>query len=57
MIANAAVRSAPGRVRLDVDAELLSPPVYLAFHRELRHVPRVRLVIDALAAALRDGLH
>ena len=56
MMADAGMRSAPGLVRLDVDAELPSPALYLAFHRELRTVPRVRLVIEALAAALRDGL-
>ena len=57
MMADAAVRSTPGLVRLDVAGEPPSPSVYLAFCRELRHIPRVRLVIDALAAALRDELH
>ncbi len=56
MMADAGVRSVPGLVRLDVDAELPSPPLYLAFHRELRKVARVRVVLEALAAALRDGL-
>jgi DNA-binding transcriptional LysR family regulator len=56
MLPDAAVRSVPGLVRLDVDADLPSVAVFLAFHRELRSVPRVRLVIDALDALLRDGM-
>jgi molybdate transport repressor ModE-like protein len=40
-------------VRLETEAQLPSVPVYLAYHRELRGVKRVRLVIDALEAALR----
>lgn len=40
-------------VRLDTEGE--PPPVslFLAYHRELRNVKRVRLVLDALEAALR----
>ncbi|MBO6938196.1 MAG: hypothetical protein JJ863_24725 [Deltaproteobacteria bacterium] len=30
--------------------------IYLVFHRDLRRVPRVRLVTDALEAALGRGL-
>ena len=56
LLPDAVVRSVPGLVRLDVDAELPSSSVYLAFHRERRNVPRVRAVIDCLAGALRDGL-
>jgi DNA-binding transcriptional LysR family regulator len=56
MLADAAVRSVPGLVRLDVDAELPAPTLYLAFHPARGKVPRVRLVIEALAAALRDAL-
>ena len=56
MLPDASVRSVTGLVRLDVDADLPSVPVFVAFHRELRRVPRVRLVIDTLDAALRDGL-
>lgn len=56
LLPDAVGRSAPGLVRLDVDAELPSASVYLAFHRERRNVPRVRVVIDSLAGALRDGL-
>lgn len=55
-LADAAARSRPELLRLTFDAELPSSPVYLAFHRELRQVPRVRLVIDTLEAALREGL-
>lgn len=55
-LADAAARSRSELVRLTFDAELPSSPVYLAFHRELRQVPRVRLVIDTLEAALREGL-
>ena len=40
-------------VRLETEDELPSVPVYLAYHRELRGVKRVRLVLDALAAAFR----
>ncbi len=40
-------------VRLETEVELPSVPVCLAYHRELRDVRRVRLVLDALEAALR----
>jgi DNA-binding transcriptional LysR family regulator len=40
-------------VRLETEARLPSVPVYLAYHRELRGVKRVRLVLDALEAAIR----
>ncbi len=56
MLADAGVRGVPALVRLDVDADLPSSPVLLVFHKELRQVPRVRLVIDALDEALRAGL-
>ncbi len=55
-LADAAARVRPELVRLTVDAELPSAPVFLAYHRELRSVQRVRLVIDTLDAALREGL-
>jgi DNA-binding transcriptional LysR family regulator len=40
-------------VRLETEVELPSVAVYLAYHRELRDVKRVRLVLDALEAAIR----
>ncbi|APR87801.1 Transcriptional regulator, LysR family protein [Minicystis rosea] len=49
-------RAVPDLVRLEVDADLPSTPIYLAYHRELRNVPRVRLVVDALDTALREAL-
>jgi DNA-binding transcriptional LysR family regulator len=42
-------------VRLKTDCEFPSVPVYLAYHRELRGVKRVRLVLDALEAAIRTA--
>jgi hypothetical protein len=30
--------------------------VYLVFHKELRHVPRQRLIVTTLADALRKAL-
>jgi DNA-binding transcriptional LysR family regulator len=40
-------------VRLETDAELPWISLYLAYHRELRTVKRVRLVLDAVEAAIR----
>lgn len=56
MLVEAAARAVPQLVRLDVDDELPSMPVLLSYHRELRTVPRVRLVLDALANAMRAAL-
>ncbi|WP_437954374.1 LysR family transcriptional regulator [Sorangium sp. So ce119] len=56
LMSDPSARSAAGLVRLEVDAELPSVPVFLAYHRELRNVPRVRLVLDALDAAVRSAL-
>lgn len=49
-------RGIPGLVRLETDDEPPEVAVYLAYHRELRKVPRVRLVASALEKALRDGI-
>jgi DNA-binding transcriptional LysR family regulator len=56
MLVEAAARTVPQLVRLDVDDELPTMPVMLSYHRELRTVPRVRLVLDALANAMRAAL-
>lgn len=56
LLADPMARGRPGCVRLEVDAAPPSVALYLAFHRELRRVPRVKVVADALAAAVRDGL-
>ena len=45
-----------GLVRLEIDAELPQVPLYLVYHREVRRVPRVRLVADALLAWLSESL-
>jgi DNA-binding transcriptional LysR family regulator len=56
ILADSGGRSLPGLVRLEADVELPAVPIYLVFHRDVRRVPRVRLVVDALAASLREGL-
>ena len=56
VLAEAQGRTVPGLVGLEYDGTPPELPVYLAYHRELRHVPRVRLVIAALDAAMRAGL-
>ena len=56
LLADAQARSASGLVRLECEVSAPSAPVFLAFHRELRQVPRVRAVVQALEAALRQGI-
>ncbi|MCP3136592.1 LysR family transcriptional regulator [Pyxidicoccus xibeiensis] len=56
VMADAQGRTLPGLVRLDVDLPMPSMPVFLVFHKDLRQVPRVRLVVSALEAALRHAL-
>jgi DNA-binding transcriptional LysR family regulator len=48
--------STPGLVLLEVDGDLPQVSIHLVYHREVRRVPRVRLVVDALIASLRDAL-
>lgn len=43
-------------VQLETDVEPPFLPVFLAYSRELRRVPRIRLVAETLASALRRGL-
>jgi DNA-binding transcriptional LysR family regulator len=56
MIAEPNERKLRGLVRLEVAADLPTIPIYLVYHREVRRVPRVRLVVDALIAGLRGDL-
>jgi DNA-binding transcriptional LysR family regulator len=56
LMAEAHGRTLPRLVRLDFDAPLPAVPVFVVFHKELRNVPRYRLVIAAIEAALRHGL-
>lgn len=50
------IEETSGLVRLEIDAELPKVSVYLVYHREIRRVPRVRLVVDALLGSLRERL-
>jgi DNA-binding transcriptional LysR family regulator len=56
LLAHAAVRGLDGLARLEHDADPPSIPLYVAYHRDLRKVPRVRLVVDTLSAGLREAL-
>jgi len=49
-------RAIEGLQQLEVEHELPSISVFLVFHRDLRRVPRVRLVVSAIESALRRGL-
>jgi DNA-binding transcriptional LysR family regulator len=42
--------------RVDIDPGPPSIPVFVVFHRDLRRVPKIRLVVSALESALRRGL-
>jgi DNA-binding transcriptional LysR family regulator len=56
LLAKAHARTLPSLVELRYDAPLPALPVYLVFHKELRNVARHRLVVSALADALRKAL-
>jgi DNA-binding transcriptional LysR family regulator len=56
LLPDALAHSALGLVRLEVGVEHPSRPVYLAFHRDRRDVPGVRVAIEELAAALKVAL-
>lgn len=56
LLADAQARNEPELVRLAFDGELPSAPIFLVFHKELWRVPRMKLVVQALDAALRTGL-
>jgi DNA-binding transcriptional LysR family regulator len=42
--------------RVDVDPGPPAIPVFVVFHRDLRRVPKIRFVVNALESALRRGL-
>lgn len=56
VLARAQARALPTLIELSCDVAPPSIPVYLVFHRELRNVPRYRVVTTALEAALRKAL-
>jgi DNA-binding transcriptional LysR family regulator len=56
LLAHAAVRGLDGLARLEHEADPPAIPLYVAYHRDLRKVPRVRLVADTLSAGLREAL-
>ncbi|MBC8074118.1 MAG: LysR family transcriptional regulator [Deltaproteobacteria bacterium] len=56
VLADSAIRGTQGVVRLETDVELPVVPVYIAYLKELRTVPRIRLVVESLIAAGKEGL-
>jgi DNA-binding transcriptional LysR family regulator len=43
-------------VRVEVESDGPSMPVYVSFHRDLRREPRVRVVVESLVAGIRQAL-
>lgn len=56
LLPDAVAHQGLGLVRLDAGVEHPSAPVYLAFHRDRRRIPGVRVAIDELTAALKAAL-
>jgi len=56
LLAKAQGRTLPSLIELGYSAPLPALPIYLVFHKELRNVPRYRLVIATLHEALRQAL-
>jgi DNA-binding transcriptional LysR family regulator len=56
VLADAYAKTQPGLIRLNCEVPTPTTPIYLVFHKELRNVPRVRVVIDALREGLEAGL-
>ena len=57
ILAKAQARASSTLVELDHQGPAIPAlPVYLVFHRELRNIPRFRLVTQALESALRERL-
>jgi DNA-binding transcriptional LysR family regulator len=56
MLAQPIARDIEGVVLLEVDGTLPRVPIFLAFHRELRKVPRVRAVAGVIESAFRARL-
>ncbi len=55
LVADSSARGVPGLLRLEVDAPFPSLPVYVAYQRDLRKIPRVRAVVEAMAAAISEA--
>ncbi|HEY6878860.1 MAG TPA: LysR substrate-binding domain-containing protein, partial [Polyangiales bacterium] len=56
LMAKSSARPLPTLVELRCDVALPTVPVYVVFHRELRNVPRFRVVARELGTALRECL-